>query len=72
MHLGTGGLRSRKFVSFIEQCDIIGIQESKLDDVDNVIIPGYQVCSNYRAAVSRYSIQSLKTADSVLLSVHER
>ena len=25
-----------EFVSFIEQYDIIGIQESKLDDVDNV------------------------------------
>ena len=39
---------------FVAQYDIIGIQESKLDDVDNVTIPGYIVFSNNRASISRY------------------
>ncbi|MEW8546895.1 MAG: reverse transcriptase family protein [Candidatus Thiodiazotropha sp.] len=38
----------------MNQYDIIGIQESKLDDVDKVTINGYQVFSHNRKALSRY------------------
>ena len=43
-----------EFLSFVAQYDIIGIQESKLDDVDRVNIPLYQVFANNRARISRY------------------
>ena len=43
-----------EFLSFVAQYGIIGIQESKLDDVDRVNIPGYQVFANNRARISRY------------------
>ena len=52
------GLKSKlqcpEFVSFVNKYDIIGIQESKLDDVDNLNVQGYQVFSNHRTAISRY------------------
>ena len=52
------GLKSKllypEFVNLIEQYDIIGIQESKLDDVDNINIQGYQVFTNNRTAISRH------------------
>ena len=52
------GLRSKllcpEFVCLIEQYDIIGIQRSKLDDVDNINIKGYQVFTNNRTAISRH------------------
>ena len=58
LSINVCGLKSKllcpEFVSFIEQYDIIGIQESKLDDVDNVQIQGFQVFSNNRTSVSRY------------------
>ena len=58
LSINVCGLKSKllcpEFVSFIEQYDIIGIQESKLDDVDNVQIQGFQVFSNIRTSVSRY------------------
>ena len=41
-------------MSFIDKYDIIGVQESKLDDVDKIQVPGYQVFSNNRKALSRY------------------
>ena len=43
-----------EFVNLIERYDIIGIQESKLDDVDNINIQGYQVFTNNRTAISRH------------------
>ena len=43
-----------EFVSFIQQYDIIGIQESKLDDVDKMQIQGFQVFSNNHTSVSGY------------------
>ena len=58
LSLNTCGLKSKllcpDFVSFIDQYDIIGIQESKLDDVDKLQIPGYQIFSNNRKALLRY------------------
>jgi hypothetical protein len=41
-------------VSFINQYDIIGIQESKLDDVDNIHIDGYTIYMHNREHISRY------------------
>lgn len=58
LSINVCGLKSKllcpEFTSFISQYDIIGLQESKLDDVDKINIPGYQVYSNNRKAVSRY------------------
>ena len=52
------GLKSKllcpEFVCLIKQYDIIGIQESKLDDVDNINVQGYQVFTNNRPAISRH------------------
>ena len=56
--MNTCGLKSKllcpDFVSFISKYDIIGIQESKLDDADKIQIPGFNVFSNNRKALSRY------------------
>ena len=32
-----------EFISLINQYDIIGVQESKLDDVDSIAINGYSI-----------------------------
>ena len=51
------GLRSKlncpDFVSLINKYDIIGVQETKTDDIDTIIIPGYSVYLNNRSCNSR-------------------
>ena len=39
-----------EFLNFVESFDILGIQESKTDDTDNICIhvPGYQIVYNNR------------------------
>ena len=58
LSINVCGLKSKllcpDFISFIGKYDIIGVQESKLDDVDKIQVPGYQVFSNNRKALSRY------------------
>ena len=58
LSINVRGLKSKllcpEFVNLIEQYDIIGIQESKLDDVDNINIQGNQVFTNNRTAISRH------------------
>ena len=58
LSLNVCGLKSKllcpDFVAFIETYDIIGIQESKLDDVDRINFEGYSVFTNNRKALSRY------------------
>lgn len=63
-------------MSFIKQYDIIGIQESKLDDVDNIhiLLYGYTIYMHNREHMSRYRSRgislivknSLKSAVTVL------
>ena len=51
------GLRSKlncpDFVSLINKYDIIGVQETRTDDIDTIIIPGYSVYLNNRSCNSR-------------------
>ena len=58
LSINVCGLKSKllcpEFVCLIEQYHIIGIQESKLDDVDNMNIQGYQVFTNNCTAISRH------------------
>ena len=47
-------LKCPDFVSLINEYEIVGIQESKTDDLDIVDIPGYKVFLNNRSCSSRY------------------
>ena len=55
--LNVCGLASKchiqEFLNFVESFDILGIQESKTDDTDNICIPGYQIFYNNREKLSR-------------------
>ena len=42
-----------EFLNFVESFDILGIQESKTDDTDNICIPGFQIFYNNREKLSR-------------------
>ena len=42
-----------EFIDLLHKYNIIGLQESKLDDTDS-IVKGYQICSKNRRAASRY------------------
>lgn len=52
------GIKSKnsfsEFVEFINQYDIIGVQESKLDDLDNISIDCYEIIMHNRHRYSRY------------------
>ena len=58
LSLNVCGLKSKlihpEFIDLLNQYDIIGLQESKLDDIDIVDIKGFQMYSKNRTAVSRY------------------
>ena len=41
-----------QFFNFVETFDILGIQESKTDDTDNICIQGYQLFYNNREKLS--------------------
>ena len=43
-----------EFITFIKQHDIIGVQESKLDDVDKISIEGYQIFTHNRKKISNH------------------
>ena len=45
---------SRVFNELLQIYDIIALQESKTDDTDNIVLPGYVYVSNNRAKLSRY------------------
>ncbi|MEW8547163.1 MAG: hypothetical protein AB2693_26935, partial [Candidatus Thiodiazotropha sp.] len=47
-------LNCPEFLSLVQQHDLICIQESRLDDLDSVSIPGYKVFSENRTAISRF------------------
>ena len=58
LSINVCGLKSKllcpEFVDLLKQYEIIGIQESKLDDVDHIVVDGYQVFSHNRKVLSRY------------------
>ncbi|MEW8546419.1 MAG: endonuclease/exonuclease/phosphatase family protein, partial [Candidatus Thiodiazotropha sp.] len=48
-------LKCPDFISFLNQYDIIGLQETKTDDTDSHIeIPGYKIFFHNRSCLSRY------------------
>ena len=47
-------LRCPEFCDFISQYEIIGLQESKTDDTDSIVLPGYTCTLNNRDKLSRY------------------
>ena len=50
----TARLRCPEFNELLQSYDIIALQESKTDDTDNIVLPGYVYVSNNRAKLSRY------------------
>ena len=58
LSLNVCGLKSKlihpEFTDLLDQFDIIGLQESTLDDVDVVEIEGFQIFSKNRKASSKY------------------
>ena len=52
------GLRSKllfpEFVSKIRQYDVIGFQETKTDDLDDIILEDYNVCFKNRQHISKH------------------
>ena len=58
LSLNTCGLKPKldcpEFISFISDYDIVGIQESKLDDLDIISINNYHVFTNNRKQISRH------------------
>ena len=51
------GIRSKlncpEFINLINSYDIVGVQETKTDELDTVDIPGYKVFLNNRSCISR-------------------
>ena len=47
-------LKCPEFIDLIHEYEIIGIQESKTDDTDQIDIPSYTVFSHNRASISRF------------------
>ena len=47
-------LNTPEFVNLINSYDIVGIQETRLDDADNITIPGYTIVCQNRQKLSRY------------------
>ncbi|MEW8547740.1 MAG: reverse transcriptase domain-containing protein, partial [Candidatus Thiodiazotropha sp.] len=47
-------LRCPEFNDLLQTYDIIALQESKTDETDNIILPGYVYVSNNRFKLSRY------------------
>ena len=47
-------LRCPEFCDFLNQYEIIGLQESKTDDTDSIVLPGYTCFLNNRDKLSRY------------------
>ena len=58
MAINTCGLRSKldypEFVELIHSYGIIGVQETKLDDIDSIQLPGYEIICQNRKKLSRY------------------
>ena len=57
-----GKLRFPEFTDLIESYDIIGVQETKLDDLDSICIPGYEIVCKNRNKISRYRSGGLAIA----------
>ena len=48
-------LKCPEFISLIQEYDLIGIQETKADDLNSYVeIPGYEIYFQNRVAISRY------------------
>lgn len=58
LSINVCGLKSKlnipEFNELIHQYDLIGLQETKLDDIDSVNISGYKIFCNNRQKISRY------------------
>ena len=56
--LNVCGLKSKlncpDFMNFLHDYDVICIQESRLDDVDKIIVPGYKIFTHNRKQIARY------------------
>ena len=46
-------LNTPEFVNLINSYDIVGVQETRLDDADNITIPGYTIVCQNRQKLSR-------------------
>ena len=70
LSLNVCGLTSKmecpEFIDHLNQCDLIGLQETKTDDADTYIdIPGYKMFFHNRSCLSRYR------SDGIVLVVKE-
>ena len=58
LSINVCGLKTKllcpEFVTLIKSYDIIGIQESKLDNVERITVEGYQIFVKNRKEYSRY------------------
>ena len=58
LSLNVCGLRSKlrvpEFLEHLNLYDVIGLQETKLDDVDCIAIPDYTAATQNRLKISRY------------------
>ena len=79
LSINTCGLKSKlrfpEFTDMINSYDIIGVQETKLDDLDSIHIPGYEIVCKHRKKISRYRSGGLaiivKASIFPYISVHE-
>ena len=79
LSINTCGLKSKlhfpEFTGLINSYDIIGVQESKLDDWDSLHIPGYEIVCKNRKKISRYRSGGIaliiKSSVFPFISVHE-
>ena len=57
LSLNVCGIRSKlnypEFINLINSYDIVGVQETKTDELDTVDIPGYKAFLNNRSCISR-------------------
>ena len=62
MTINVCGLKSKlctpEFITLMNHYDIIGIQETKLDDVDLVQVNGYQIFTNNRKSLSGTDLEA--------------
>ena len=58
LSLNVCGIKSKlncpEFIDLIKSHDVIGVQETKLDDIDCIQLPGYEIICKNRKKMSRY------------------
>jgi exonuclease III len=63
-------LQYPEFLEFLNDFDVIGLQETKVDDSDNLQIPGYTVFTKNRAALSKVRSEGIALAVKDSISKH--